>query len=300
MSQISDQNYSSLQEGNAQIISDIGNLQKIEKTMFSTLQQNANTNTLSETDKQSLIQKINDLSQMRSNMYKTIDGLNSFYTNNLNSSANTLAQQTAAIAVVERELNESKKRLEQMQDYKTNKLRLVQINNYYGERYAYHSHLMKIVICMFIPILILTILRNKEFIPLWLFSLLVVIIGIIGAVSIFYVVKSMIMRDTMVYDEYNWQFDPNSAPKASASNSAKDPWASNVASADTSCSSTGACVGQDCCSAGYTYYAGKNKCLPTGTESFISEIFTKYAKAAENKKPDYTMGDTLPISYAST
>jgi hypothetical protein len=47
---------------------------------------------------------------------------------------------------------------------------------------------------------------------------------------------------------------------------------------------------------------GANGFFGTGvtTESFVTSVFTKHAKAAENKKPDYTMGDELPISYATT
>jgi len=310
MPPIPDQNYSSLQEGNAKIISDIANLQKIEKSMFSTLEQNVNNKTLSDSDKQELIKKINELSQMRSNMYKTIGGLNNFYASNLSSSATTLAQQTAAIDVVENELNEAKGRLQEISDHKINKLRSVEINNYYGERYAHHSYLMKVIIFMFVPILILTLLKNYKLLPDWLlpdwlFSLLIGIIIFIGVIVISYTIFSMSMRDNMIYEEYNWNFDANSAPKASSKNTISDPWASNVKNglSNPSCSTLTnpiTCYGQSCCDTGYTYYAKKNKCLPTGTETFISDIFTKYAKAAENKKPDYTMGDKLPVSYAGT
>jgi hypothetical protein len=104
------------------------------------------------------------------------------------------------------------------------------------------------------------------------------------------------MRDNMMYSEYDWSFDPNSAPKSNTSSSV-DPWAK---------SGSNMCIGQACCDVGYTYDPTQNKCIPssqvtaTTSESFISDIFTKYSRALENKKPDYTMGDKLPVSYAST
>jgi len=292
MSQTANTNYSNLQDRNAQIISDIKQLQVVETALFNNLEQSLSQNTLSQQEKESIILKINQLALMRANMYQTIGGINTFYQSNLNTSSNTLAQQTAAIGIVETELNEAKKRLEMVEEYKVNKLRLVEINNYYSERYAQHSKLMKIVIYMFVPILILAILANKSIIPGWLFSILTIIISLVGLISIFYVIRSITMRDNMVYNEYNWSFDPNSAPKASTT-SAIDPW--------LSVGGSNICIGQSCCSTGYTYDPKDNRCMPTSqatqVENFVTDIFTKYSRTSDQKKPDYTMSnDHLHIS----
>lgn len=339
MSKVSNANYSNLQERNAQIISDINTLQSTERDLFNSLEQSLSQNTLNKTQKEELIQKINEISQMRSNMYQTIGGVNSFYKTNLNSSSNTLEQQTAAINIVEKELNAAKKRLKKIEEYKLNKLRLVEINTYYGERYAAHSDLMKIIIYMFVPILILAILTNQGILPLSIFSIAVILIGVVGTIKLYYTIRSMMMRDNMQYQEYDWNFDPDKAPKAPANASSKDPWALSGGG--------NICIGQQCCDLDYTYDSVQNKCLPSissgstaynipleqlqeeprsgsnynardmlgaglgknfnrlfetdiTTENFVSDVFTKYARAAENKKPDYTIGDKLPISYAST
>ena len=44
---------------------------------------------------------------------------------------------------------------------KNNKMRLVEINDYYGDKYAEHSQLMKIVIFTLIPVIILAILNKN-------------------------------------------------------------------------------------------------------------------------------------------
>jgi hypothetical protein len=285
--------YSNLQEGNSQIIQDISNLQNIEKDLFSTLEQSISQETITQTDKESMINKINEISQMRANLYDAIGGINSFYQNSLNSSEKTLAQQSAAVSIVENELNEAKTRMESIKDYKLKKLRLVEINNYYGARYAAHSNLMKIVLYMFVPILVLAILANYGILPGWLFTILVIIIGFIGVIALGYEIWSMTMRDNMIYPEYDWGFNPDTAPKAVSVSNYKDPWAA-------SSSNVAICIGQQCCDTGYSYNSAQNKCIPSVTENFVSEIFTKYSKMCENKKPDYTMGDNLPVSYAST
>ena len=292
--------FTNLQERNSQIISDIKNLQTIEKDLFNSLEQNLSQNTMTRAQKEVLIQKINDISRMRENMYYAIGGINNFYKNNISTSATALAQQTNAIDIVEKELNAAKERLKLIEDYKLQKLRLVEINNYYGQRYASNTQLIKIVIYMFVPILILAILFKKDIISVKIFSGLTIVITIIGLVYLINGFYTNYMRDNMDYQEYDWSFDPDTAPKAPSStskNSKIDPWAkpdlSNI------------CIGQTCCDTGYVYDPVKNKCIPVSNirgrvENFVSDIFTKYARSSDNKKPDYTMGDHLPISYAST
>lgn len=302
----SDQNFSNLQDRNAQIISDIQNLQNIEKELFNNLEQSLLQNQLSQSEKETLVKKINEISQMRANMYQTIGGINNFYQSNLNSSTDTLTQQTAAISIIEKELNAAKERLKLIEEYKLNKLRLVEINNYYSDRYAAHSQLMKLIIYMFVPILIISILANKGIIPGWLFSTLIIIIGVWGAITLFYTIRSMSMRDNMMYQEYDWGFNPDSMP-ANTKTSSKDPWAKAHGEA--------ICVGQACCDTGYIYDPAQNKCIPasqmSAAEGFVPamagendidsivNLLTKYSRSTENKKPDYTMGDKMPISYSS-
>jgi hypothetical protein len=258
----SSNNYSNLQEGNSKIISDITTLQAIEKGLFDTLEKNLNQNVLTQPQKESLIQKINEISKMRENMYQTIGGINNFYQSNIVSSSTSLAQQTAAISIVEKELNAAKERLKKIEEYKLQKLRLVEINNYYSERYAAHTQIMKIIIYMFVPILVLTILAKKGILPRALFFILTIIIGAIGSVYLLYAVYSTYARNNMLYQEYDWGFDPNTAPKTptSISGSASiDPWAKKDVS--------DICIGQACCDVGYIHDPIQNKCILSTTIS---------------------------------
>ena len=88
------------QESNAQLLNDIQALQDIEKQLFSSLEENAN---LTSDEQKKIIDKINNISKMRVNLYQTLNGVNSFYQNALQSSKGTLAEQSAAIDIVEKE-----------------------------------------------------------------------------------------------------------------------------------------------------------------------------------------------------
>ena len=121
----------------------------------------------------------------------------------------------------------------------------------------------------------------------------------------------------MNYQEYDWYFDPSTAPTGSASST--DPWAS--------LGSMGTCIGQDCCSAGQLYDETLDQCVgdsttppsPTDTyatpstttstttttpttESFVTEgmIEKMLTKTEQGKyKSDFVYGGVKPNTSES-
>ena len=238
-------------QNNEEILNNIQSLQQIEQQFLTTLETNPN---LSRQQQEDILDKITRITNMRLNLYNTLSGINNFFENALQNSVGTLKQQVTAISIVENELNHSKKQLELLEIEKTNNIRLVQINNYYSDKYAEHSQIMKIVIFTLIPVIIITFLHNKSILSDNIYYILLIIVSFIGAFYFWYKFISIIMRDNMIYDEYDWSFDPSSAPKASSSNSSSsDPWATNI--------NVGTCVGELCCSAGQTYDNVLNQCV---------------------------------------
>ena len=285
-----------ISQNNEQILNDIQSLQKMEQELFSSLETNTN---LTSQQQQKIIQKMNQITNMRINLYKTLSGVNSFYGTALNSSAVTLKEQTAAIGIVESELNRSKKRLQLLEVEKNNKIRLVEINDYYGDKYAEHSQFMKIIIFTLVPIIILAFLYNKGILPTTIYNILIIIISVIGAYYMWHRYFSIISRDNMNYQAYDFYFDPSSAPKGNASGD--DPW--------LSMNMPGTCVGEYCCSTGQTWDSNLNQCVGTSTvaksskstsssksktesfvtESMINNILTQ--KQNGKYKDDVNIGD---------
>jgi len=295
-----------IQENNEQILNDIQSLQELEQQLFNSLETNMN---LTPQQQQKIIEKMNQVSNMRINLYKTLSGVNNFFQNALESSVGTLREQATAIAIVESELNQSKKRLELLEAEKNNKIRLVEINNYYGDKYEEHAELMKIVIYTLVPVILFAFLNNKGILPNTFYYILIGIVSVIGAIFFWRRFASIITRDNMNYQEYNWSFDPNSAPTGSSSST--DPWASTG-------SILGTCVGEYCCSEGQTYDYNLNQCVTgtittdttttdttttdttTATESFITESMVNkvLTKTQPGKfKTDYNLANyQAPLS----
>ena len=299
-------NLPDMEENNGQILNDIQSLQTLEQELFSSLE---NQPDLSSAQQQELISKINNISNMRVNLYQTLGGVNDFFKSSLSNSTNTLVEQTKAIEIVEQELNNAKRRLELLEEEKSNKIRLVEINNYYGQKYAEHSDLMKNIIYMLIPVLIFSILKNKGILPDSLYYILVIIVGVIGSYFLWKKFLSIMSRDSMNYQEYNWYFDANNAPAANPSDGS-DPWAGG---------GTGVtCMGESCCPTGLTYDTSANLCqvnnsvasttittassvttptTSTDTESFVSDIFTKHA--SNYNKSDVLLGNNIKPQNSS-
>ena len=256
MTDISGSDFSSMQERNEQTLSDIRNLQQVEQELYERLEKNGN---MTSEKQQQIISQIGEISQMRMNLYANLKEIYSFFQQNVASSRTTLAEQMMAIDIVENELKESKRKLQLLEDEKYNKLRLVEINTYYGKQYNAHAWLMKTIVIICIPIFILSILKNRGILPGAFASGIIAIIIIIGVVYIGRQLIDMSNRDNMNYDEYDWYFNKDDAPSNSTSTNTEDPW--EVPSL--------VCVGSQCCNEYSTYDPVKNLCVPnvTTTES---------------------------------
>ena len=252
-------NFNKLQEKGQQVLNNITQLQTQEKDLYDSLEDAS----LSPEQKKQIIDKINQISQMRMNMYASMKDMYSNYQQGVSTSKSTLEQQMVAIDILEKELNDAKKRMNLLEDQKYNKLRLVQINTYYGKRYQAHIQLMKVIVIMCVPLIILAVLANKGILPLNIYVFLSGLVIVIGLVIIGLQIVDLSNRDNMNWDEYNWYFDQSTAPpeptysstSSSSSSSSSNPW--------SPISTT--CIGSACCYEGTTYDESKKVCVLNST-----------------------------------
>jgi hypothetical protein len=233
------------------IQTDIDELQRIEKDLLSTLDTNPN---LTAEEKKTLYTKINGITDMRINLYKTLDNASGLYKDILTGSKEKLQLQTEAIGIMETELDNTKKRIAALNSDKNNKMRLVEVNEYYGSQYLEQTEMMKIIIFTLIPVILLSFLKKKMvlfFLPDFIFYILIILIFIIGGVFLVLKMGDYITRDDMNYQEFEWGFNKNKAPK-STNALAKDPWVMPK---------IGFCIDDKCCAEGTIYDTEKNQCF---------------------------------------
>ena len=279
---------SNSEDNSQQILNDIQSLQSIESQLFSSLETSSGLTTQQQ---QQIIDKINQISSMRVNLYQTLGSLTNYYQNTLQNSQGTLQEQSMAIEIVENELNQSKQRLEMLQAEKNNKIRLVEINTYYSDRYAEHSQLMKILICVLVAFIILTLLKTKLGLPDAVYYGLVGIVSIIGGYYLVSKFISIINRDNMNYQQYAWSYPSDVSGNDASGNdvSGNDPWVANTIQ----------CVGSECCSSGQTYDTSLNQCVGDSTvETFVNNVLTK--GSTSYKKPDVTLNNNYGPRYSES
>jgi len=261
-----------LQERNDKIIDNIKSLQTTEMKLYNSLE----SKSLNADQKQQIIERINQISQSRMDLYANLKDMYSYYQEDVSDSRNTMNNQMVSVDVIENELNDSKRRLNLLESQKNNKIRLVEINTFYGKQYNAHKEIMQIIVVICIPVLILTVLASKGIIPPKINTLLTGIIIIIGVYIIGAKIIDLSNRDNINFDEYNWYFNKDDAPTNSAettSNTSSDPWATSSLT----------CVGAECCYDNSTYDEAQNKCIPTvnlSTEAEAFGVLSKYASSA--------------------
>ena len=237
-------------EKNNQVLFGISQLQRTERELYANLA----VPNLSSSEKQKIINQINELSQMRMDMYSNLQNLYSSYQTNVHNLDTTLDMQIRAIDTMEDELNQVKIHLNSIDQMKMDKLRTVEINNYYAKRYNAYKNIMFVISLSCIPILLLTILSNKTIIPSNVYGLLVSLIVVISSYLIFKQYLDISNRDNINWDSYSWYFDKSKAPKPGESSSDAPP--------DEEENEDELCVGSACCQVGTTYDANLNVCVP--------------------------------------
>lgn len=261
---------------NEQTINDIQNLQSIELNLYNTLENNLNNQTLTTTQKNEIINKINDVSQLRVKLYNNLTSLYTAYEENVSNADILLDEKMQSLKIVEDQLTNLKLRLNKIEDINANKMRLVQINTYYGKKYDAYSNILKNIILISFIILIISILKKFNILPENIYYFLIIVILIISIIILSYKFYDISLRDNMNFDEYSWTFTPPSK-SSSSSSSTSTTTTNNVWGSETS----NVCTGNECCQEDTDYWdSSTNKCIPipvtsssTQQSSSVTDVF---------------------------
>jgi hypothetical protein len=227
------------------IMNQISGLQGQEDKLF----QKLNDPNLSQEEKEITVQNINEISTTRKSLYETLLGEYSSYKTNLDSSSTLLGKQMQAVGIVEVELNGMKEKLNMVQDQKVDKLRMIQINTYYGKQYAAHKQLMQTIVATCLILLILIYLVNKGWISYNLYRFLMIIFIVVAIYILGKKIIDLYNRSNMNFDEYNWYFNASQAPPILDEPPKPVPKPSSY------------CIDEICCGTGTSYDKNQGKCV---------------------------------------
>jgi hypothetical protein len=262
---------SSLNEGHDQTLKSIQELQDMEKKLYRQLE-SSSANKGDATSEERIIKRINELSEMRTGLFKSLTDKYNLLQNSVAETRVDLVDQMTVVGIVENELNNAKANLNSIQNAKNDKMRMVEINTYYGQRYQAHTGVMKLVIMTCVPLLLLAILNKKQLIPSNISKGLATIVIIIGAILIIQRILDLNGRDNMNYDEINWQFNPDAVKPTVYEYDRQQLEGTQIESeirdeAQNLAANIGlGCIGESCCSKDMTYDNKSNKCIENKTK----------------------------------
>ena len=232
---------SQMNERTVSTIKNIKDLQDLEKSLYSQLENSASSSSppsLQEQEK--AIRRINELSNMRSTLFGNLQDSYSMNQYQVAQTRNDLVDELTSVKVIEGELNNSKKQMNALKQEKIDKLRMVEINTYYGKRYESHANIMKIIILTCIPIIIVSVLSKKNMLPQNIANILMAIIVVIFILVMWYRIGDILFRDNMDYDQYEFPFDPSNVDLDNSGSN-------NIISLPAALDMGIECVGDACC-----------------------------------------------------
>lgn len=247
---------SDMNERSNSAIQNIKDLQALEKSLYAQLENTGSSpNPPSLQQQEDAIRRINELSKMRATLFGSLQDSYSVNQYQVAQTRNNLVDDLTTIKVIEGELNNSKKQMNALKKEKIDKLRMVEINTYYGKKYESQANIMKIIIFTCVPIIIITLLDKKKLIPSKIANILLAIVIVIFILVMWYKIADILFRDNMDYDQYQFPFNPNDVDLDNSD-------ANNIVNLPAPLDMTVECVGDACCTGtNMLYDAEKNACI---------------------------------------
>jgi hypothetical protein len=193
-----------MSSNNLNTLQSINDLQNLEKQLYTNLEALSSSQTPNIEEQKQIIDKINNLSNTRVNMFNSLSDLYTTSENEVSKSRKELMDKIVVAKVMENQLNNMKSIMNEVKDIKNNKLRMVEINTYYGKRYQAHTDLMKLIIKICISLFILIVINKRQLLPNSIVNPLMLIVVGLGLFFVIRQVWDLSIRDNMNYDKYNY------------------------------------------------------------------------------------------------
>jgi len=194
----------------------IGELQDIQKQLFTDLEKLAGSPDIKTEDIQRQINEkfaqINNLTKLRTNIFETVKANYGITQSDYNIQRRSYAQQLVALNIIENDLTNTTSQLRKSMTIRDNAERMVGVNNYYTRRYESHADIMKHII-FYCGIIILGIFLMKMGIVTDEIASLIIIIALcFGIIIVGKKVYDLSRRNNIDYDKYNFPFDITKVP----------------------------------------------------------------------------------------
>jgi hypothetical protein len=154
-----------------------------------------------------IMDQIDQLTQMRMNMFKQIQGQFSGDQSDLTGTQKAIASQLALAKVAETQLNDMKRQVRKLEEMKNDKLRMVEIGSYEAQRYDAYKTIMFYIFLTAIVIVVVNKTSQLGILPDFLSTSLMALALFTGAIIVGRKLLDVGSRSPLNFDKYNFSSD---------------------------------------------------------------------------------------------
>lgn len=218
----------------------IADLQQLETSLLNELQ------TARDEDVAAILQKVQQVTTLRGNLFDVLKQADATNLVAIQSANTSISQQRAALLVMEQQLKEKSDALADLRGQKTNSVRQLQINTYFEDENAAKIVLLRYLVVTLVAAMVVILVNRSGLLPSAVFYGLLVLVAAVGGYFFWNQYLSMLYRNNMNYNEFDWNMSANDLPDpdfsanpASASNASSSSAANCPAPATTDGGSAG-------------------------------------------------------------
>ena len=152
--------------------------------------------------RESILQQINDIVEIRMNLFKKIRNDYTESQQNLAVQSQDLANQKKLVDLVEDELNTIRKNVNHQSTKRDTQLRMVEIGNYQFQKYQAHKALIKVIFYCTIIILLASVLIQIDLLPSFLGSSIIAVTFVACCIIVIWKLSDMYSRSNMNYNQF--------------------------------------------------------------------------------------------------
>lgn len=234
-------------------------------------------NGITDTELSGLNNNITRAVAARSALWNSILDRSQIINTGIEGARNSLVAQVALLEITEKELASAREQLNTNKGNNDTMNRMLQINTHYGSKFEAKTDLLKLSLKVFVPLILVILLKNFGYIPDSISNILIALIVSIGGIIIIRAMWDMNTRSEMNFDEYDWKYEDPSSQIPSIWQYNKDNLFNFDNPLKNLAENLGICIGEGCCDNGMYYNESKQKCvkgIKSPTESFMSGSLT--------------------------
>jgi NACalpha-BTF3-like transcription factor len=184
------------------LLEDVSNLQNTELESLNNLSVSINSGNISKEQLATALQSISDITNMRTKLYGTLGNVYNNYNDAYDTQNHLIKSQKDTIDIIEQQINTEKEKIKKAIEDNTNKIRIIEIDNYYINQYKDHSQIVKILAISFFLLIIIVVLNKLYILPLFIYNILFTLIMIIGGYKFIAKIYESYYRDTYNYNKF--------------------------------------------------------------------------------------------------